>query len=42
MPLLFTEFIVPTNRTLAKKDGSWMNALLVQMKNLVLLDEKKI
>jgi hypothetical protein len=29
MPLLPTKFIVPTNQTLAEKDGSWMNALLV-------------
>jgi hypothetical protein len=27
MPLLPIEFIVPTNQKLAKKDGSWMNAL---------------
>jgi hypothetical protein len=42
MPLLPTEFIVPTNRTLVEKDGSWMNALLIQMEDLVLLDEKRI
>jgi len=42
MPLLPTEFIVPTNQTFAKKDGSWMNALLVRMEDLVLLDEKQI
>jgi hypothetical protein len=29
MPLLPIEFIVLTNQTLVKKDGSWMNALLV-------------
>jgi hypothetical protein len=27
MPLLPTKFIVPTNQTFAKKDGSWMNTL---------------
>jgi len=42
MPLLLTKFIVPTNRTLVEKDGSWMNALLVQMEDLILLHEKKI
>jgi transposase InsO family protein len=42
MPLLPTKFIVPTNQKFAKKDGSWMNALLVRMEDLVLLDEKKI
>jgi hypothetical protein len=42
MPLLPIEFIVLTNQTLAKKDGSWMNALLVRMENLIMLDEKKI
>jgi hypothetical protein len=42
MPLLPTKFIVPTNQTLAKKDGSWMNALLVQTKDLILLHEKNI
>jgi hypothetical protein len=41
MPLLPTEFIVPTNRTLAKKDGSWMNALLIQMEDFILLNDKK-
>jgi hypothetical protein len=38
MPLLPTKFIIPTNRTFAEKDGSWMNALLVQMKDLIMLD----
>ncbi len=42
MPLLFTKFIIPTNQTLVEKDGSWMNALLIQMGNLVQLDEKRI
>jgi hypothetical protein len=42
MSLLFNENIVPTNRTLTKKDGSWMNALLLQTKDLVLLDQKRI
>jgi hypothetical protein len=42
MPLLPIEFIVPTNQTLAKKDGNWMSALLIQMEDLVLFDEKKI
>jgi hypothetical protein len=42
MPLLLTKFIVPTNRTLVEKDGNWMNALLIQMEYLVLLDEKRI
>ncbi len=42
MPLLFTKFIIPTNQTLVEKDGSWMNALLVQMEDLSLLDEKKL
>jgi hypothetical protein len=41
MPLLPTEFIVPTNWTLAKKDGSWMNALLIQMEDFILLNDKK-
>jgi hypothetical protein len=34
--------IVPTNWTFAEKDSSWMNALLVQMEDLVLIDEKRI
>jgi hypothetical protein len=42
MPLLPIEFIVPTNITIVEKDKNWMNALLVQMENLVLLDEKRI
>jgi len=42
MPLLPTKFIVPTNRTLVEKDGSWMNALLIQMEDLILLHEKKL
>jgi hypothetical protein len=42
MPLLPTKFIVPTNRTLAEKDGNWINALLAQMEDLILLDEKRI
>jgi len=42
MPLLPTKFIVPTNQTLVEKDDSWMNALLVQMEDLILLDEKRI
>jgi hypothetical protein len=42
MPLLPTKFIILTNRTLVEKDGSWMNALLVQMEDLILLHEKKI
>ncbi len=29
MPLLLIIFTTLTNRTLARKDGSWMNALLV-------------
>ncbi len=41
MPLLPTEFIVLTNQTLVEKNGSWMNALLVQIEYLVLFDEKK-
>jgi hypothetical protein len=42
MPLLPTKLIVPTNRILVEKNGSWMNALLVQMEILILLDEKNI
>jgi hypothetical protein len=42
MPLLATKFIIPTNITIVEKDKNWMNALLIQMENLVLLDEKKI
>jgi hypothetical protein len=42
MPLLPTEFIVPSNQTFAEKDGNWMNPLLVQMEDLILLDEKII
>jgi hypothetical protein len=42
MPLLPIEFIVPTNITIVEKDKNWMNALLVQMENLVLLEEKRI
>jgi len=42
MPLLPTEFMVPTNQTLVKKDGSCMSALLVQMEDLLLLNEKRI
>ncbi len=42
MPLLSTKFIIPTNQTLLAKDDCWMNALLVRMKDLVLLDEKRI
>jgi hypothetical protein len=42
MPLVPTKFIVPINRTLDEKDGSWMNALLDRMEDLVLLDEKKL
>jgi dimeric dUTPase (all-alpha-NTP-PPase superfamily) len=34
MPLLPTEFIVPTNQTFAEKNGSWMIALLVKMEEL--------
>jgi hypothetical protein len=40
MPLLPNKFIVPTNQTFVKKDGSWMNALLNG--RFILLDEKKI
>jgi hypothetical protein len=40
MPLLPTEFIVLTNQTFVEKNGSWMNALLVQIEYLVLFDEK--
>lgn len=40
--LLPTKFIVPTNIIIIEKDNNWMNALLVQMEILVLLDEKKI
>jgi hypothetical protein len=42
MPLLPTEFIVRTNQTFIEKDDRWMNALLVRMKDLVLLDENMI
>jgi hypothetical protein len=42
MPLLLTKFIVPTNRTLVEKDGSWMNALLVQMEDLIWIMKKKL
>jgi len=42
MPLLPTKFIVPSNQTLVQKDDNWINALLVRMKDLVLLDEKRI
>ncbi len=42
MPLLPIKFIIPPNQTLVEKDGSWMNALLVQMEVLVLLDGKRI
>jgi hypothetical protein len=42
MPFLPTKFIVPTNQTLAKKHDNWMNALLVQMEILIMLDEKNI
>ncbi len=42
MTLLPTKFIIPTDRTFAEKDGSWMNALLVKMEDLVILDEKRI
>jgi hypothetical protein len=41
MPLLPIKSIIPTNRTFIEKDGSWMNALLVQMKDLVLFNGKK-
>jgi hypothetical protein len=34
--------IVLTNQTFSEKDGSWMNALLVWVENLVLHDEKRI
>jgi hypothetical protein len=36
------EFIVPMNRTFVEKDINWMNALLVRMEDLVLVDEKNI
>jgi len=36
------KFILPINRTLVEKDGSWMNTLLVQMEDLVIIDEKKL
>ncbi len=42
MPLLPTEFIVPTNRTLVEKDGSWMNVLLIQMEDFILFNDKII
>jgi hypothetical protein len=42
MPLLPIEFIVPTNWTFVEKNGSWMNALLIQMEYLVLFNEKKL
>lgn len=42
MPLLPIEFIVPTNITIVEKDKNWMNALLVQIENSILLDEKMI
>jgi hypothetical protein len=32
MTLLPTKFIIPTDRTFAEKDGSWMNALLDKWK----------
>jgi hypothetical protein len=42
VPLLLTEFIVPINQTLVEKDGSWMNALLDRMEDLVLFYDKNI
>jgi hypothetical protein len=36
------QIIIPTNITIVEKDKNWMNALLIQMENLVLLDEKTI
>jgi hypothetical protein len=42
MPLLPTKFVIPPNQTLAKKNGSWMNALTVRIEDLILLDGKRI
>jgi hypothetical protein len=42
MPLLPTKFVIPPNQTLAEKNGSWMNALIVRMEDLILLDGKRI
>ncbi len=42
MPLLPTKFIVPTNQTLVEKNNNWMNAWLVWMEDLLILNEKRI
>jgi hypothetical protein len=42
MPLLPIEFIVPTNQIIVDKYEIWMNALLIQMEDLVLRDVKSI
>jgi hypothetical protein len=40
MLLLPTKVIIPTNWTSVKRNGNMENALLIQMKDLVLLNEK--
>jgi hypothetical protein len=42
MPLLCTKFIVPTNQILVEKDNNWMNSLLNQMEDLIILNKKRI
>jgi hypothetical protein len=40
MLLLPTKVIIPTNWTSVKRNGNMENASLIQMKDLVLLNEK--
>jgi hypothetical protein len=40
MLFLFTKVIIPTNWTTVKRNGNMENALLIQMKDFLLLNEK--